>query len=225
VLKLFRARLPIDDDEFEWLVACFAWLNGEFGDMERLRRTALVLPDSAFFPPSVLDGHARAEELFDQVKALCGMRDWDCDLEPGEASREFRVTTGHALRHHSSPPAGTFGYRSGRYFITYNPALIARPHKLVATFAHELAHFLMHSAQTRPPGGPELEEHATDLAAVFLGFGLFMANSSRDFRQFNDFGESGWESSRVGYLSELALVTALALFARLTGADAKPAER
>ena len=52
-----------------------------------------------------------------------------------------------------------------------------------------------------------------------------MANSSQTFSQFQDFGEQGWEMRPQGYLSELALTTGLALFVRLSGADAKEAER
>lgn len=41
---IFKRRLAIDADEFDWLMACYAWLLEEFGGVERLRRTPLVLP-------------------------------------------------------------------------------------------------------------------------------------------------------------------------------------
>lgn len=215
MLGLFRAKAPVGDDELEWMLACFAWLSRSFGAGE----TPLVLPTTAFFPPSDLQGHPRAAELFDQVRAHAGMQDWPCRLEPGAASRESRIAPGHMLRHHSSPPGGTFGYDERGYVITYNPAYLNAPEHLVATFAHELAHYLIHDFGMAPPGGRELEEHATDLAAVFLGFGIFMANGAKNFRQFQSAEEHGWEMSVQGYLSENALVTALALFVRLMRAD------
>ncbi|MDB5704490.1 MAG: hypothetical protein JWN66_1606 [Sphingomonas bacterium] len=225
MLSLFKPRLPVDAEEFEWLLAGFAWLMREFGGVERIEVTPLVLPTLAFFPPSKLEGHDRALELFGQVKALCGMADWQCDLLPGAAERERQIVTAHALRHHSSPPLGTFGHDNGRYYITYNPSTLAQPPSLVATFAHELSHYLLHTAETSPPGGRELREHATDLGAVFMGFGTFLANSAKSFRQFQNFGEQGWEMRGQGYLSENALVTALALFVLLSGTDAAAAER
>ncbi len=154
MLGLFTSKPPVDPDEYEWLLACFAWLIREFGGIERVRATPLVLPVSSFFPPSKLEGHKRALELFDQVKALCGMAEWQCDLVPGTPEREAKITTAHLLRHETRPPPlGTFSHVDGRYRITYRPSEVARPHSLVATFAHELSHYLLHSAGTRPPGG------------------------------------------------------------------------
>jgi hypothetical protein len=90
---------------------------------------------------------------------------------------------------------------------------------MIATFAHELGHYLMSSAKSAPPGGWSLHELHTDLTAVHLGFGIFLANSARSFSQFQSAGEMGWSSRTQGYLSEGALVTALAIFQRLRGAD------
>jgi hypothetical protein len=225
MLGLFAPRLPIDADEFDWILACFRWFADEFDAARRyLGAPRLVFPDADTFPPSAAAGHARAAELFETVKRRAGMIDWDCDLICGEAERGTRVSTGLGLRHiGESAPLGTFGFAHGRYWISYNPALLERPESLVATFAHELGHYLLHTARTRCPGGRDLQEHATDLAAVYLGFGLFLANGAQTFRQFEGFGEQGWEMRRQGYLSEMALTTALALFVRLTGTDARAA--
>jgi len=226
MLGLFKARPPVSPDEYEWLLACFAWLTREFGGVERVRETPLVLPITRFFPPSKLEGHERALELFGQVKALCGMADWQCDLIPGAPTRETRIATAHLLRHETrAPPLGTFGHANGRYYVTYNPSALADPHSLVATFAHELSHYLLHTAETRSPGGRELNEHATDLGAVFMGFGTFLANSAKNFSQFQNESEQGWQMQSQGYLSENALVTGLAIFVLLSGADEKAAER
>ena len=143
MLGFFKLRPPVDDEEYDWLVAGFAWLTREFGGNSGLRGAELVLPNQDFFPYSKLKGHDRALELFDQVRALAGMSDWQCDLIPGAASREHRVTTGRGLKHEGKgPPLGTFGYANGRYYVTYNPASLANPATLVATFAHELLLFL-----------------------------------------------------------------------------------
>ena len=103
--------------------------------------------------------------------------------------------------------------------ITYNPALSDDPTALIATFAHELGHYLMSTARSDPPGGWELHELHTDLAAVHLGFGLFLANSARSFSQFQSAGMMGWSSRSQGYLSEGALTTALVIVERLSGRD------
>ena len=76
MLDLFKPRLPVDGEEFEWLLAAFAWLLHEFGGDSDLRGAELILPDQRFFPVSRLTGHARAFELFEQVKAHAGMEVW-----------------------------------------------------------------------------------------------------------------------------------------------------
>ena len=222
MLSLFGPRLPIDADELEWQLASFKWLGEEFGEVGE---TPLVLPTAEWFPSSPATGEARIRELFDTVRSLAGMEQWECELRPGERSRPVAAGNAHLLRHEGpAAPSGTFEMAaaeegSSRVVITYNPDLEAAPAQLIATFAHELAHYLMHSAQTAPPGGWDLHELHTDLCAVYMGFGIFLANGARSFSQFQSAGEMGWSSSTQGYLSEGALVTATAIFQRLAERD------
>lgn len=224
MFRWFGPKLPIDRDEFEWLLATFAWLIQTVDRDKAYREAVLILPTRDFFPPSAAEGHDRAIELFEQVRVHAGMAEWDCALVPGEEERETWVAPGHALKHEYSPPGGTFGHDGEQVVITYNPSALARPADLVATFAHELSHYLIHADGSMPPGGAALEEHATDVAAVFLGFGVFMANGAKNFAQFHGGGEQGWEMRRQGYLTEEALTAALAIFVRMAGADAEDAE-
>jgi hypothetical protein len=152
------------------------------------------------------------------------MSDWACELRAGRGDRPIHAGNALLLRHEgATPPCGTFEVigEDGlpRVVITYNPDLAADTTALIATFAHELGHYLMSTAGSAPPGGWELHELHTDLAAVYLGFGIFLANSAKGFSQFQSAGEMGWSSRTQGYLSEGALVTALALFQRLRGED------
>ena len=161
MLGLFRSRLPIDRDEYDWLLAVFAWLVQKVDRDKAYREARTILPTVDFFPPSRIEGHARALELFGQVRAHAGMEGWPCELIAGEAERETRIAPGHALKHAYSPPGGTFGHDGTSFVITYNPSALARPADLVATFAHELSHYLIHADGSMPPGGAELEELAT----------------------------------------------------------------
>jgi hypothetical protein len=220
MLSLFGPRLPIDEDELEFQLATFQWLESSFGPV----RDAPVLPTPAFFPPSRNNGDVRIADLFGHVKSAAGMDDWPCELRAGAAERPVHVGTGLLLRHEgASPPCGTFEVDDGaggtRVVITYNPSLADDPTALIATFAHELGHYLMSSAETVPPGGWALHELHTDIAAVHLGFGIFLANSAKSFSQFQSAGEIGWSSRQQGYLSEGALVTALAIAQRLAARD------
>jgi hypothetical protein len=217
---LFGPKLPVDEDELEFQLATLKWLQAEFGEVGQ----ALILPTPAFFPPSPRKGHGRIEDLFHHVKSAAQMLDWPCELRAGAQDRPVQIGAALLLRHEGAPaPCGTFQVQAAdgtqKVVITYNPALADDPDALIATLAHELAHYLMSTARSDPPGGWELHELHTDLAAVYIGFGLFLANSARSFAQFSDGSVSGWSARTQGYLSEGALVTALAVVERLAGRD------
>lgn len=220
-MGLFGPRLPIDRDELEWQLATFKWLIGEFGGLDQ---ASLILPTPDHFPASGASGHARVAELFAMVKTHAGLEQWPCELQAGDSERPIQAGNALLLRHEDAPPpCGTFQVRGEdgepRIVITYNPSLAGDPTAMIATFAHELGHYLMSTAQSAPPGGWELHELHTDLAAVYLGFGIFLANSARNFAQYQTATEMGWSSRSQGYLSEGALVTALVIFQLLRGDD------
>jgi hypothetical protein len=56
-------------------------------------------------------------------------------------------------------------------------------------------------------------EPLTDLLTVFLGLGVFTANSAFCFEQFTGVSSQGWSTHRQGYLSEEMFGYALARFA------------
>lgn len=222
MLSLFGPKLPIDNDELEFQLATFKWLAEQFGPVTA--ETPRVEPTTMWFAARHPPGQAGVSALFDEVRGAAGMADWPCILEPGAATRSVDAGNAHLLRHEGEPPpCGTFEVREmdgvSTAVITYNPAMADQPEELVATFAHELGHYLLATAEGSPPGGWDLHELHTDLAAVYLGFGLFMANGAKTFRRLEVIGGSGWQMSRQGYLSEGALVTAFAVVERLAGRD------
>src|SRR5262249_53384780 len=56
-------------------------------------------------------------------------------------------------------------------------------------------------------------EYLTDLLTVFMGLGIFTANSAFMFSQWQTNTHQGWQASRQGYLSEEMFGYALACFA------------
>ncbi|RAP57711.1 hypothetical protein BTJ49_07400 [Oleiagrimonas sp. MCCC 1A03011] len=155
--------------------------------------------------------------LFEQVKEHAGMLDWPCVLQPQQADPDIHV--GPALLVQGAPqsPAGTYRRGEEGVVITYRSAGLSDPESLIATLAHELAHYRTADFPEPPPGGCELWEPATDLTAVFLGFGLFLTNSHFRFSQHMNQDSLGWRTTRHGYLSEPELLHAHAIFCALRG--------
>jgi len=214
---LFKPKCPVQKDEWSWLLASFKWLDKEFGwDSERDH--GLILPTSETFPPAPDDPHGRAQALLNRVKYLCDMPDWPTTLVADEASRKSFIDSDIALKHENHAPLGHFrlledqdGQTIGE--IAYNPSNLADSISMIATFSHELSHYLMAYAKTVMPGGHDMMEHTTDLCAVYLGFGIFLANNARNFEGFSH----GWQYQAAGYLSERSLICALVINEQLQG--------
>lgn len=218
-----RLRPIIDYETIEWEFETYEWLLRNFGGFKEFETTALVLPTEDYFPVQKgLAGHELAETIFLHVKRHADMSDWPCKLVAQEADPERFIGLVDVVEGIEPSPAGTFSIADTTNVgatISYNPSLLSDPASLVATLSHELSHFLMATASTLPPGDEELLEFATDLTSVFLGFGIFMANSHLRFEQFGDALCQGWQTSRQGYMTERQLLFALAIFSTLLGIE------
>ena len=213
---LTGAKPLVSADEEDWQFACFEWFLRNTGGFGRFRHSVAVLPTDAFFPQKGLRAPALQIAIFEQIKAHAGMREWPCDVaiqepDPGPQG--------------APSAAGTFRRAGAKGLITYDPALSSDPLAFVAVMAHELAHFLLSEIPEPPPGGVENLEFATDMAAVFLGFGVFLVNSA--FTSSNTLSGTSmrWSVRRQGYLSEPQLINALAIFTQLLGCEPRPISR
>lgn len=195
----------------------FAWSLQNFGSDVFYDETELITPTSRYFPDKADSAESMIKHVFVRVRKYAGLENWPCRIQPQEDDPNPIVAPTLVLKGAPSGPAGTFSHRGNKTeaVITYKPKLINQPESLVATFAHELAHYLSSMAKDAPPGGEEYREHATDLMAVYLGFGIFMANSAFIFQQYTSVDSRGWSSTRQGYLSEYQLTYALAIFCAL----------
>lgn len=219
----FKPKPLVDAATAAWHVENFAWLLRQFGGGDAFNATKLVLPKPGFFPTNGEQGHALAQLIFAHVKTYCGMPDWDVALvaddnplsRPAPLTLDMVAPKRHAL--------GTFDVHGDRVQISYVPALLRRPDRLIATFAHELGHYLLVTARERPVCADDEVECLTDLSAVFMGFGVFLANTRFSFETMSDGVMHGWRMGSAGYLPEADLIFALALFLRTKQLDSAEA--
>jgi hypothetical protein len=212
-------RSLISSEEEEWQFETAKWVLSNLSDIDRIRKTPLVLPTKDFFPTNHENGHDLALVLFDHVKASAGMSEWPCKLEAQETLPPRQIAEFVHQVFEKEVPLGTFHAAGDDQdqipIVTYNVELLQDPVQFIATCAHELAHYLMMAAKEPPPLGWDVHEEATDFLAVFMGFGIFLANTAFDFRQHGDSISIGWRISGGGYLKEPALIYALSLFLRM----------
>jgi len=173
----------LDAPRREWQFAVFAWMLRNCGGYPKFLDTTLVLPIEEHFPDRDLTGHAAVAALFRRVRDHAGMADWPCMVEPEPADGRALPATSDRIP-----------------VITYERGELAAM-SMVGAFARELARLLVETFEEPPPGGALLHEPAIDLAAVFMGFGMFMANSTLETTRYD--------------LNEGEFVHALALFCLL----------
>ncbi|MSR65709.1 MAG: hypothetical protein EXS18_08020 [Verrucomicrobiae bacterium] len=216
------------NEMISWLFETYSWLLSNLGGFDAFKKTKLVTPTPEHFPIRKSHDPELAEKLFEIVRAHAGMQNWPCKLQAHDGGRVSHILSKHNMPHSSSEQsaAGTFSVSQDRaVIITYRHDQVNHPVSLIATFAHELSHYLLATIPNEPPGGSDAIEPATDVGAVFMGFGIFQANSAFSFQQFSDGIMQGWSSSRLGYLGELELSYALAIFVSLHQIDPDPVKR
>jgi hypothetical protein len=211
----------------DWLFAVYQWLLTNFDGYEAFSQTPLVTPTDEFFPIQGLEGEALGDELFQLVLQYAGLEQWSCRLEI-----IGHITVGDTMRDiphdgiEDESPGGTFEVGpASEAIIRYREDMLDNPVGLVATLAHELSHYLIATTGQSPPGGEEAYEPATDVGAVFMGFGIFMANAAFVYEKFSDLSTHGWRVGSQGYLSEEELSYALAIFSELLDIDPRQVRR
>ncbi len=216
MLNFFKTKPLLSEEDREFQHACYTWLLKHFGGDDFYKEAQLVLPNKDFFPAQVDSAEEAAQATFVQVKKFAGMDEWPCTLVSQEEDPNLVVAPTVVVQNTVHNPLGTFSASEGNEVtITYNPKLATDSIQMVATFAHELSHYLTGTAPEAPPGGWDNWEFATDICATFLGFGIFVANSAFTFQQHTSVDSQGWKTSGGGYLSEAEHSYALALFLNL----------
>jgi hypothetical protein len=216
----FRKKRLLSEEDAQFQIACYKWLLTHFGGDNFYEETRLILPTKEFFP-SVADSDASAAKItFEQVKKYAGMWNWPVSLQLQEHDPDLQVAPTLVIQNVEQSPLGAFMMNeNNEVTITYNPKLSVDPTQMVTTFAHELSHYLTGTAAEPPPGGWDNWEFATDIAATFLGFGIFQANAAFNFDQHANVDSIGGQTSGGGYLTEAEHSYSLAIFLRLKGIE------
>lgn len=214
---MFNSRL-IDRDIEDWVFENWALLHQNFGPQKPLANTPLIQPKPGVFGAAEKSARATGKNIFETVRKLAGMADWPVELESFESQKIAQVSEFHHLNPSEQSPAGLF-ISDGQEtpIIRYDIALVEKPAQLIATFAHELSHMLLLGSGVEEGYDPDIGELLTDLTAVYLGFGVFLANTAFEFEAHQGTFSQGWSSRRSGYLSENTLLLATALFLRTSG--------
>ncbi|MDJ0738650.1 MAG: hypothetical protein QNJ91_02975 [Gammaproteobacteria bacterium] len=213
LLRLLDRRPLLDAAYAGWMFDVFAWAARNFDAQMFRDETVLVTPSNDHFPGRADSAQDMAQLIFDRVVAYAGMQHWPLRLLPAdsctlETAAEVRVAGGRrgsrAAAAETAPASLTVGY---------DPQSVNNPEAMIAVFAHTLAHYLGTSADEPPPGGVDNWPQATEILAVFLGFGLMFANTALVLPRGGCCG--GPVVRRQAFVSQHDITYALAIFAAL----------
>ncbi len=210
MLGLRKTKPPLETREKAWVETRFRWFIDQLG-IERLREATVILPTTEFFPEPADGTENGVRRLMDRLCDYMDVRAADLKLEICDEV-QMGSAVGQYERHTET--------ESGKRTIRVRDTELSDTESLVATLAHELSHeILLH-------GGYIDEEHTdhewiTDLLPVFLGVGIFAANSTVRETNETSSGWSWWSIRRRGYLEARLFGYGFAMFAWLRG-ETKP---
>lgn len=216
MLGLFNTKPSLDEATTRWLFEVYAWALKNFGSDCFYKDTMLVTPTNEHFPGRIDSAEKMAETVFDRVQTYAGMQHWPFKPIPVDLAHglggisEIRV---------SRAPRGPACHVSvigdtDILAIPYDPEQARKPDRLIALFARELASHLMHASSETPPGNEDQRDHVVDVLAIFLGFGVFLANNAFTLGGGSCSG-CGMSPQALGSLMEEEMVYALAIFCGL----------
>lgn len=209
---LTKPKLPISSEQQERIDNSFRRLAALVG-VQRFFQAIVVLPTPEHFPDPYDQSEKALQQMFHRVAA-------HMQVAPSEIDVTLYVSGDHITRDLVPFYSGTSSVAAGLYHhdpaerphISINEDQLKDPIALVAVLAHEIGHIILLRPGLVSRDDPEMEP-LNDLLTIFLGFGVFTANSAFRFEQHSDYSSQGWSARRQGYLSERELGYALARFA------------
>jgi hypothetical protein len=224
----FSPKLSVSEAERQWVDEGFRRLEKTLG-RRRMLEAVVILPTAEHFPDPYDKTSAAAEKLFCRLCTYMRVDRGRVELElfPDETEElreilpSWRGSGAHAtgLYVHTAGDCAAVN-RTGEgenMVVAIRSTQLKDPLSLVATMAHELGHVILLGGGLMKRTSDH--EPMTDLVTVFLGLGIFTANSSARFTKFQDERRQGWTAQRLGYLTEKIYGYALAKFALERGED------
>jgi hypothetical protein len=224
----FSPKLPVSDEDRQWVDEGFRRLEKLVG-RRRMLEAKVVLPSAEDFPDPYDGTPAAAEMLFCRLCTYMQVKRSSVELEvfPDETEQLREILPywrgdgakrAAGLYAHHPKGDGNEEERSEAkcMVVAIRSTQLKDPLSLVATVAHELGHVILLGGGLLDPKTPD-HEPMTDLLTVFLGLGIFTANSAGRFKQYQDDRRQGWSMQRLGYLPEEVYGYALAKFAAERG--------
>jgi hypothetical protein len=213
VLRLFKSKPPLDEDQRDWADRSFKRLGTLLG-AGHLLDAAVILPTLDCFPDVYDQSEEALRQMVDRVATAMHVDPSQIDVQLFESAHDLSSTLVPFFSGKGpAAPAGLYFHTPDeRQSIAVNASELKDPMALVAVIAHEIGHVILLRPGSVAGDEPDMEP-LNDLLTIFLGFGIFTANAAFNFSQYTTNQSQGWSTKRLGYLSEPMLGYGLARYA------------
>jgi hypothetical protein len=208
-------RCPASPEEREVVDDGFRILDETLG-RARMKGALMVEPTAEFFPDRWDGSVDAAEILFGRVCGYMSVGRAEVELSFWEDAGKIDSVGLATAGERTSGAGGYYSSPHGKAQVAINSKYLRDTESLVSTMAHELAHVILPGQHGLSAEIPHMEA-ITDLAAIYLGMGIFTANSLLRSRRWAEGNVEGWSIQRKGYISPEMAGWALALFCRARG--------
>ena len=229
MLDLFSKQPPLPESSIQWLFDALEWSLINFGSDVFYDETWLVTPSNTDFPADENSPAGMAQSILDQVKRHAGVKYWPCKAVDHNSVDDAPQTPASIQQVLEALPAQQQTAVAGQtpdgpaLKLFYEPLQIRNPQAMIANYAHGLAHHLGHLAREHPPCDTDQWPHMAEAIAIYLGFGIIMANTANPTLKGGCGGCRPSTLDRSGFLSQYEASYALAIFCVLKEITAKDA--
>lgn len=204
---LFKPKCPLDIREKVWTEKRLLWLSQRFGP-KPMMNAPIVLPTSEFFPGQYT---ATADDVVSTFERVCEFLNVDASQFQMPDKIAAAATSGSSCCGggcHSGTPTETTAEPT---LIDLSGEDVADQERLIATLSRQVTRFMLlnHAEIT---GGEDFDS-LTDLLAVYLGLGIFQANTAVKSQAWNTQGWEYWSIRGAGFLQARVPGYAMALMA------------
>ncbi|MDH5302153.1 MAG: hypothetical protein OEW58_12415 [Gammaproteobacteria bacterium] len=210
MLNLFKKTPLLPEEAALWLHQGFGWCLTNFGS-DAFAGSALIQPNDQHFPGRENSVHGMASLILGHVQRHAGLSHWP-----------VRAVDIHQMPEGTLSATTELATQSSTWLdIGYEPQQVSAPEVLIANYAHVLAHHLGLQAKTPPPCEADQWPLMTELLAIYLGFGIMLANTASPYRGGGCGSCRCAATERQGFLSQDEATYALAMFCSLKQVNEK----
>jgi hypothetical protein len=213
-------KLPVTEIDKKWVEQSLLLL-AELFEPVYFKSLVTITPEKEYFDREFTGTEEDAEFILERLSSIMHIKAWEIELEffsesPTEISDGIIATPQEKLKGGWSTKPGEYVDKGlGHKEIWIELEQLNNTVSLIATMAHELAHYKLIGEYRME----EKDELLIDLTAVAFGLGIFKGNSYFKFSRWKTVSHSSWRMQRSGYLPEQVISYAMAWLAYYRNED------